>query len=56
MLRLVDAVFALKDKAKLERLAPIVTTLAIKPKLDDDKIVAETVRTLLLGEVKDETK
>ena len=52
----VDAVFALKDKAKLERLAPIVTTLAIKPKLDDDKIVAETVRTLLLGEVKDETK
>jgi len=48
----VDAVFALKDKEKLERLAPIVTTLAIKSKLDDDKIVAETVRELLLGETK----
>jgi hypothetical protein len=48
----VDAVFALKDKAKLEKLAPIVTTLAIKSKLDNDNIVAETVRTLLLGEKK----
>jgi len=46
----VDAVFAIKDKEKLEKLVPIVTTLAIKPKLDNDKIVAETVRTLLLGE------
>lgn len=52
----VDAVFALKDKEKLERLAPIVTTLAIKSKLDDDKIVADTVRTLLLGEIKEEKK
>jgi hypothetical protein len=48
----VDAVFALKDTAKLEQLAPIVTTLAIKPKLDDDKIVADTVRELLLNEKK----
>jgi len=44
----VDAVFALKDKAKLEKLAPIVTTLAIKTKLDDDNLVADTIRSLLL--------
>jgi hypothetical protein len=46
----VDAVFALKDEEKLKKLVPLVTTLAIKPKLDDDSVVADTVRTLLLGE------
>ncbi len=52
----VNAVFATKDKAKLELLVPIVTTLALKPKLDNDTVVADTIRTLLLGETKKVTK
>jgi hypothetical protein len=52
----VNAVFATKDKAKLELLIPIVTTLAVKPKLDDDTVVADTIRTLLLGETKKTAK
>jgi len=48
----VDAVFKLKDASKIATLMPIVTTLAIKPKLNDDEVVADTVRELLLGEAK----